>query len=103
VSHFGCPHNAPQRLCGFCSVVVRDCWLVARMERENLIHRTTDPADRGSSRIQLNASAKRTVDAARIVLQTGHQAAFSGFSRSEVEQLKHFLEKVVKNLEQDRL
>jgi MarR family transcriptional regulator, transcriptional regulator for hemolysin len=76
--------------------------LLARMERDNLIQRTTDPADRRSSRIQLSASAKRKIEPARIALQTGHQAALSGFSKSEVEQLQQFLERIVNNLEHDR-
>lgn len=73
--------------------------LLGRMERDKLILRTTDPADRRSSVVELSALAKRKIDPARAALQAGHEAALAGFSQPEVEQLQQFLERIVKNLE----
>jgi MarR family transcriptional regulator, transcriptional regulator for hemolysin len=75
--------------------------LLARMEKQQLIHREIDPADRRSSRVHLSALAKQKIDPARKALQIGHKAALAGFTAAEVEQLERFLERIVTNHEQD--
>jgi len=73
--------------------------LLGRMERDKLIHRTTDPADRRSRRVELSALAKRKIGPAQLALQAGLDVALAGLTRQEVEQLSRLLGRLVSSLE----
>jgi MarR family transcriptional regulator for hemolysin len=75
--------------------------MLARMERDGLIVRSRDPADRRSSRIVLTkASQARLPDAVAVLLQ-GNREALSGFTGEEATQLVALLTRLIANL--DRL
>lgn len=73
--------------------------LLARMERDNLIQRTPDPADKRSSLITLTAAAEAKLPHARAALLAGHNEALADFSDEEVETLFQLLSRFVRNLE----
>lgn len=75
--------------------------MLARMERDGLIKRATDPADGRSSRISLTATAKARLPAAIATLLQGNQEALEGFSDREARQLTDLLTRLIGNL--DRL
>jgi DNA-binding MarR family transcriptional regulator len=75
--------------------------MLARMERDGLIRRTPDPADRRSSRIVLTELAQARLPDAIAVLLRGNQDALSGFTDEEALQLVALLTRLIANL--DRL
>lgn len=73
--------------------------MLARMERDGLISRTPDPADRRSSRIVLTDTAQaRLPDAVETLLQ-GNQEALDGFTDAEALQLVSLLKRLIANLD----
>ncbi len=73
--------------------------MLARMERDGLIHRAPDPKDGRSSRISLTKIArKRLPDACAAVLQ-GNREALNGFTAEEGAQLVTLLTRVITNLD----
>lgn len=73
--------------------------MLARMERDGLISRTPDPADRRSSRIVLTDTAQaRLPDAVETLLQ-GNQEALNGFTDAEALQLVSLLKRLIANLD----
>jgi len=73
--------------------------MLARMERDGLISRTPDPADRRSSRIVLTDTAQaRLPDAVETLLQ-GNQEALNGFTDAETLQLVSLLKRLIANLD----
>lgn len=73
--------------------------LLARMERDGLIQREPDPADRRSSLISLTESARAKLPAGREILRHGNVDAMRGLSDAEVETLIGLLKRVLANVE----
>jgi DNA-binding MarR family transcriptional regulator len=74
--------------------------LLARMERDGLIRRLPDPADKRSSLIMLTSKASAQLEDARAVLFRGGNEALSGLTEREIATLTRLLKHVVRNLEQ---
>ena len=73
--------------------------MLARMERDGLIRRAPDPADRRSSRITLTEVAEaRLPDAVKALLQ-GNQEVLRDFSDDEAELLVALLTRLIANLD----
>jgi DNA-binding MarR family transcriptional regulator len=73
--------------------------MLARMERDGLISRTTDPADRRSSRIVLTEAARARMPDAVDTLLSGNQEALNGFTDTETQQLISLLKRLIANLD----
>lgn len=73
--------------------------LLARMERDGLVQREPDPADRRSSLISLTESARAKLPAGREILLQGNVEAMQGLSDAEVETLLGLLKRVLANVE----
>ncbi|MEM1044949.1 MAG: MarR family transcriptional regulator [Pseudomonadota bacterium] len=73
--------------------------MLARMERDGLIRRTPDPADRRSSRIMLTEEAEAHLPDAIAVLMQGNRQVLAGFSAEEKAQLVALLTKLITNLD----
>lgn len=74
--------------------------MLARMERDGLISRTTDPADRRSSRIVLTEAARARMPDAVDTLLRGNQEALNGFTNEETQQLVALLTRLIANLDE---
>ncbi|MBB5367110.1 MULTISPECIES: MarR family winged helix-turn-helix transcriptional regulator [unclassified Janthinobacterium] len=72
--------------------------LLARMERDGLIHREPDPADGRSSLISLSESATALLAPAREILFQGNREALAGFEPAEIDQLVSLLGRVIANV-----
>ena len=73
--------------------------MLARMERDGLIRRAPDPADRRSSRITLTEVAEaRLPDAVEALLQ-GNREVLRDFSDDEAELLVALLTRLIANLD----
>lgn len=72
--------------------------LLARMERDGLIHREPDPADGRSSLISLSDSATALQAPAREILFQGNREALAGFEQAEIDQLVSLLGRVIANV-----
>lgn len=72
--------------------------LLARMERDGLIHREPDPADGRSSLISLSDSAIALQAPAREILFQGNREALAGFEQAEIDQLVSLLGRVIANV-----
>jgi len=75
--------------------------MMMRMERDGLIQRAPDPADRRSSRVTLTQSALARLPQACEVLFQGNREALDGFSEQEAAQFVALLARLIANL--DRL
>jgi DNA-binding MarR family transcriptional regulator len=73
--------------------------MLARMERDGLIQRAPNPADRRSSRVTLTKVAEARMPDAVSVLLRGNQEALSGFTDAEAEQLVDLLTRLISNLD----
>jgi MarR family transcriptional regulator for hemolysin len=73
--------------------------MLARMERDGLIRRTPDPADRRSSRIELTADAEARLPDAIATLFEGNGEALRGFSEEEAALLAGLLKRLIANLD----
>jgi DNA-binding MarR family transcriptional regulator len=73
--------------------------MLARMERDGLISRSTDPADRRSSRIVLTEAARVRMPDAVATLLRGNQEALNGFTDEEAQQLVSLLTRMIANLD----
>jgi MarR family transcriptional regulator, transcriptional regulator for hemolysin len=73
--------------------------MLARMERDGLIERVPDPADRRSSRITLTPTALARLPDAVDVLLRGNEEVLRGFTNSEAGQLIDLLTRVIANLD----
>jgi MarR family transcriptional regulator for hemolysin len=72
--------------------------LLARMERDGLISREADPADKRSSLIALTEKALGLLAPGRAILRQGNQEALAGFNEDDVEKLAELLRRVIVNL-----
>ena len=75
--------------------------MLDRMERDGLICRTPDPADRRSSQISLSQIAQTQLPEACEVLFQGNREVLSGFTEEDEAQLVALLTRLIANL--DRL
>jgi DNA-binding MarR family transcriptional regulator len=73
--------------------------MLARMERDELIARTPDPADGRSSRITLTTTAEQRLPEAVAVLLEGNQEVLHGFTDEEAGQLVSLLKRLIANLD----
>jgi MarR family transcriptional regulator for hemolysin len=73
--------------------------LLTRMERDGLVERVDDPADKRSRLISLTPLAARRLPKARALMEAHSQQALAGFSRAEVAQLLALLQRVNANVE----
>lgn len=73
--------------------------LLARMERDGLIQREPDPADRRSSLVSLTGTALARLPAGRAILDQGNREATRGLSAEEVATLIDLLRRVLANVE----
>jgi len=74
--------------------------MLARMERDDLIKRTPDPADGRSSRIVLTRNAQKRMPEAITTLLQGNSEAMIGFTHAETVQLVNLLTRLIANLDQ---
>jgi DNA-binding MarR family transcriptional regulator len=75
--------------------------LLARMERDGLVRRDTDPADGCSSLISLTDHAMALLAPGRLILSKGNREAVAGFKKSEIDLLVSMLQRVIGNLTGD--
>jgi MarR family transcriptional regulator, transcriptional regulator for hemolysin len=73
--------------------------MLARMERDGLIQRAPDPADRRSSRITLTAAAEARLRDAISVLLQGNREALRDFTEGEAGVLVALLTRLIANLD----
>lgn len=73
--------------------------MLARMERDGLIERASDPADRRKSRITLTAAAQARLPQAVAVLFRGNREALRGFTDEETGLLVALLTRLIANLD----
>ncbi|WP_093434955.1 MarR family winged helix-turn-helix transcriptional regulator [Variovorax sp. 770b2] len=73
--------------------------LLTRMERDGLVERVDDPADKRSRLISLTPLAARRLPKARALMEAHSQQALAGLSRAEVAQLFALLQRVNANVE----
>jgi MarR family transcriptional regulator for hemolysin len=73
--------------------------LLARMERDGLIRRDPDPADRRASLVSLTDTARARLPAGRAILEQGNREATRGLSPQEVATLIGLLRRVLANVE----
>jgi MarR family transcriptional regulator, transcriptional regulator for hemolysin len=74
--------------------------MLARMERDGLIQRAPDPADRHSSRITLTAAAEARLPDAISVLLQGNREALRDFTEGEAGVLVALLTRLIANLDE---
>ncbi|WP_235840021.1 MarR family winged helix-turn-helix transcriptional regulator [Derxia lacustris] len=73
--------------------------LLARMERDGLVERVADPADKRSRLISLTADAARRMPKAKAIMDKRTGEALEGFSAEETAQLMTLLERLNANLD----
>ena len=73
--------------------------MLARMERDGIIRREPDPADRRSSLVSLTRQARARLPAGRAILRQGNVEMTQGLSAREVETLVGLLRRVLANVE----
>lgn len=73
--------------------------MLVRMERDGLILRTPDPADRRSSQVALTHAARNRLPEACAVLFQGNRDALNGFTDAEATQLVDLLARLIANLD----
>jgi DNA-binding MarR family transcriptional regulator len=73
--------------------------LLTRMERDGLVERVDDPADKRSRLISLTPLAARRLPKARALMEAHTQQALAGFSQAEIDQLLALLQRVNANVE----
>ena len=74
--------------------------MLARMERDGLIRRASDPADRRSHRITLTEAAEARLPNAVAVLLQGNREVLRGFTDEETGQLVALLTRLIANLDE---
>ena len=73
--------------------------LLTRMERDGLVERVDDPADKRSRLISLTPLAARRLPKAKALMDAHSQQALAGFSQAETGQLLALLQRVNANVE----
>ena len=75
---------------------------LARLERDQLIRRTADPARKRMQLVALTELARERLPQARAALAKGNTAALAGFNADEVAAFIDFLQRVNANLDNAR-
>jgi MarR family transcriptional regulator for hemolysin len=73
--------------------------LLGRMERDGIVQREPDPADRRSSLVSLTEEARSKLPAGRDILVQSNKEATQGLSEDEVDTLLALLRRVLANVE----
>ena len=73
--------------------------LLTRMERDGLVERVDDPADKRSRLISLTPLAARRLPKAKALMDAHSQQALAGLSQAETDQLLALLQRVNANVE----
>jgi DNA-binding MarR family transcriptional regulator len=73
--------------------------LLNRMERDGLIERIPDPADRRSRLISLTERASRRMHKGKAIMDATVKIALQGFSDAEIERLDKLMRRINENLE----
>lgn len=73
--------------------------LLNRMERDGLVQRLPDPADKRSRLISLTAVAAGRLPKAKALMDACTSDALTGFTRQEVDQLVRLLSRLNENLD----
>lgn len=73
--------------------------LLNRMERDGLVQRVADPADKRSRLVSLTADAGERMPQARAVMQSLSQQALAGFTPEEVAQLTQLMGRLNQNID----
>jgi MarR family transcriptional regulator, transcriptional regulator for hemolysin len=73
--------------------------LLARMERDGLVRRDPDPADRRSALVSLTEEARAKLPAGQAVLRQGNADMTKGLSSEEIATLVGLLRRVLANVE----
>ena len=73
--------------------------LLNRMERDGLIARVADPADKRSRLISLTAQAARRMPKGKAAMDATVEIALQGFSATEVRRLGELMRRISDNLE----
>ena len=73
--------------------------MLNRMERDGLIHRAPDPADKRSSLISLTETARNQLPAVLDDMKRGGNDALAGLTPDEIATLTRLLRTVIANLE----
>ncbi len=74
--------------------------MLARMARDGLIQRISDPTDKRSQRITLTQAADARLPEAVAALLQGNREVLSGFTDEEAGQLSALLTRVIANLDE---
>jgi DNA-binding MarR family transcriptional regulator len=72
--------------------------LLNRMERDGLVERVPDPADKRSRLVMLTALAARQLPKAKAMLDRHTAQALAGFTEQEIEQLTELVSRVNDNI-----
>jgi MarR family transcriptional regulator for hemolysin len=72
--------------------------LLNRMERDGLIQRVPDPADKRSRLISLTATASRNMPKGKAIMDATRVIALKGFSKPEIDQLSVLMGRIHANL-----
>lgn len=73
--------------------------LLNRMERDGLIERVPDPADKRSRLISLTATASRHMPKGKAILDATSRIALAGFNVKEIDQLAGLMARINANLQ----
>ena len=73
--------------------------LLNRMERDGLIERVTDPADKRSRLISLTEHALQRMHKGRAIMDATVDIALQGFNAAEIKQLEALMRRIDQNLE----
>lgn len=73
--------------------------MLSRMERDGLVHRVPDPADKRSSLISLTDAALEKLPAGRAILRQGNSEMTKGLTKEEIETLVSLLRRVLENVD----
>ena len=73
--------------------------LLNRMERDGLVERVPDPADKRSRLISLTQGAVKRMPAAKALMETRVHEALAGFTPQEVDELSRLLLRLNENLD----
>ncbi len=73
--------------------------LLNRMERDGLVQRVADPADKRSRLISLTPDAGQRMPQARAVMQSLTEQALAGFTPKEVAQLTQLMGRLNENID----
>lgn len=74
--------------------------LLSRMERQGLVRRETDPADRRSALVSLTDEARARITPARAILAQGNEEALADMDSAQIDTFIGLLRHFIRNLEE---